>query len=76
MLLLLLQTQWERFSLEDHVRAETQLTADYAETYPVGLAINRTAQQAIPLGKCVCMCVHVHVPLWGCGVSGQSMHAW
>jgi len=47
----MLQTHWERYSLEDNVRAETQLTANYSETYPVGLAVNRTAQQAIPLGK-------------------------
>ncbi|XP_053380901.1 nuclear pore complex protein Nup214-like isoform X2 [Mercenaria mercenaria] len=40
----------ERWNLDDSARAECPLTDDYADTYPMGFAVDFSSQTPIPLG--------------------------
>jgi hypothetical protein len=50
------QALWERFNLDEAARAEVPLGVNYAETYPIGMTIDRTAQTEIPLGTSILFC--------------------
>ena len=39
------------WSLDDSGRALCPTTEDYADTYPIGMAVELTSQQPIPLGN-------------------------
>ena len=41
---------WERWSLDDSARAECPLTNDYVDTFPMGVAVDFSSQDRIPLG--------------------------
>jgi len=41
---------WERWSLDDSARAECPLTDDYVDTFPMGVAVDFSSQDRIPLG--------------------------
>lgn len=47
----LFQSTFERWTLDDAARAELPLTEDYADTFPVGVAVDFSSQYAIPVGK-------------------------
>ncbi|XP_052223652.1 nuclear pore complex protein Nup214-like isoform X3 [Dreissena polymorpha] len=42
-------SSWERWSLDDSHRAECPLTDEYADTYPVGFAVDYSSHEQIPL---------------------------
>ncbi|XP_061164434.1 nuclear pore complex protein Nup214-like [Saccostrea echinata] len=42
---------FERWTLDDAARAELPLTEDYADTFPLGAAVDLSSQYAIPVGE-------------------------
>lgn len=45
------QNTFERWTLDDAARAELPLTEDYADTFPLGAAIDFSSQFQVPVGK-------------------------
>ncbi|XP_048774745.2 nuclear pore complex protein Nup214-like [Ostrea edulis] len=45
------KSTFERWTLDDAARAELPLTEDYADTFPVGVAVDFSSQYAIPVGE-------------------------
>lgn len=44
------QSQWEHWNLEDSSRAELPVTDDQADSFPVGMCVTFSSQQALQLG--------------------------